>query len=139
MSNSSKQRKAILYARISNSEIFDRDLGFSNQISLEKKYCERYNINVVGIFYELASGDSFEREEYQKILEKIRKSELVVDFFICHSWDRFSLNPKQMQLEVSKLNEMGIALKVVKHYPTDVKVIQNIKELKKSKYRKGKA
>jgi DNA invertase Pin-like site-specific DNA recombinase len=133
MSNSFKRRKAILYTRISNSEIFAHDLGFSNQIFHQKKYCQRYNIEVVDIFYELSEGNTFEREEYKNITEKIRKWELEIDFFICYSWDRFSIDRHQIQWEVSKLNEMGIHVKVVKHFLTDDKILQKIKNLKKGK------
>ena len=72
------KKRAILYTRVSTDE---QNNGFSPVDQKDKlyRYCENNNIEIVGFFHDDASGKSFERPEWRRIMEFIKMHKGSVD------------------------------------------------------------
>ena len=77
------KQRAILYTRVSTDE---QNNGFSPADQKDKltKYCENNNIEIVAFFHDDESGKSFNRPEWIKIMQFIKKQRGQVCVFIFH-------------------------------------------------------
>ena len=93
-------KRAIIYTRVSTDE---QNNGYSPADQKEKlyRYCENNNIDVVGFYHDDASGKSFERPEWKKIMDFLRKNKNSVEKDI-----RYLFTKKGLQL-VSKRQILG--------------------------------
>ena len=106
-----KQKKALLYARVAN---LDQDYQLKHQVSELQTYCQKNNIEVVGIYYEKASGFNFDRLEFQYLLYDIKMQNAKADLLLFTTWDRFSRNPTETKKMKEKLRELKVKPKAIK-------------------------
>ena len=125
-----KTKKAILYARVATAEVVKKSISLTHQINEQKLYCEKHKIKVEGIYYDLASGVSFDREEFQNLLSDLKSKKVEADLLLFTTWDRFSRNFTETEMMVKKLNEMGIRLKPLIDDMNGVLISQKIKKSK---------
>ena len=79
----------ICYRRVSTDEQADRGFSLPHQEAVMKKYCEINNYNIVDIYTEDYSAKTFDRPEWNKIMDYIKKNRGKVDLILCNRWDRF--------------------------------------------------
>lgn len=84
-------RKAFLYPRVSTDEQAD-GYSLAHQEDVLRRYCEKENIQIVDVFHEDHSAKTFERPQFQKMLNIIKKQRGIVDLILFSKWDRFSRN-----------------------------------------------
>jgi site-specific DNA recombinase len=99
------QKKAILYVRVSTDEQADKGFSLQHQEERLRKYCELQNILVVGFFREDYSAKSFERPEFNKLLERLKKEKKIADYLLFLKWDRFSRNAGDAYGMINTLND----------------------------------
>ncbi|MBX7204113.1 MAG: recombinase family protein [Bacteroidia bacterium] len=101
------KKRAILYTRVSTDE---QNNGFSPVDQKDKlyRYCENNNIEIVGFFHDDASGKSFERPEWRRIMEFIKMHKGSVDCICFIRWDRFSRNTQEAYAMLQRLWKQGL-------------------------------
>jgi len=100
-------KRAILYVRVSTDE---QNNGYSptDQKVRLTKYCENNNIEIVGMYHEDASGKTFNRPEYLKIISFLKKNKNSVDVMLFIKWDRFSRNIGKAYMAIEQLYNLGV-------------------------------
>ncbi len=103
-----KQRKAILYVRVSTDEQAEKGNSLAHQEDMLRKYCAINNIEIVGFYKEDFSAKTFERPEFNKILAFLRKNKGAAELLLFLKWDRFSRNAPEAYSMISQLYKLGI-------------------------------
>ncbi|WP_148230797.1 recombinase family protein [Chitinophaga pinensis] len=101
------QRKAFLYPRVSTDEQAD-GYSLAHQEEVLIRYCEKENVQVVGIYREDHSAKTFDRPEFQKMLHVISKNKGIVDLILFSKWDRFSRNVAAAYEMIGKLKRLSV-------------------------------
>ena len=101
-------KTAILYTRVSTDEQADRGYSLPHQEELLRRYCEMNNIEVVALFKEDYSAKTFNRPEWSKLLEIVKKSRGKIHHILFIKWDRFSRNVADAYGMISQLTRYGV-------------------------------
>ena len=101
-------KRAIPMARVSSDE---QAKGYSLDIQVEKLslHCTREGVQVVNIYREDHSAKNFNRPEFTKMLQWLKKNKGKVDLLLITSWDRFSRNLTQSFAMIEKLRLLEVA------------------------------
>lgn len=118
------QKKAILYVRVSTDEQADKGFSLQHHEERLRKYCELQTILVVGSFREDYSAKSFERPEFAKLLERLKKEKKIADYLLFLKWDRFSRNAGDAYGMINTLNRLGIEPQAIER-PLDLNIPAN--------------
>jgi DNA invertase Pin-like site-specific DNA recombinase len=112
--------RAIIYTRVSTDE---QNNGYSPSDQKEKLYrfCQNNNIEVVGFYHDDASGKSFDRPAWKKIIAYLKSNKNSVDTIYFLKWDRFSRNAPEAYSELTKLKKLGVDAKAMEQ-PLDLEI-----------------
>ena len=103
-----KQRKAIIYIRVSTDEQAEKGHSLAHQEDVLRKYCAINSIEIIGFYKEDYSAKTFERPEFSKILTFLKKNKGATDLLLFLKWDRFSRNAPEAYTMISQLNKLGV-------------------------------
>ncbi len=103
-----KQKKAILYIRVSTDEQAEKGHSLAHQEDMLRKYCAINNVEVVGFYREDYSAKTFDRPEFNSILTFLRKNKGAADLLLFLKWDRFSRNAPEAYTMISQLHKLGV-------------------------------
>lgn len=92
--------KVVGYLRVSTDGQEASGLGLADQESKIKGYCELYNLELIGIEKDAASGKNMERPGLQKALAMLKKGQ--VDGLIVAKLDRLTRSVKDMGFLLEK-------------------------------------
>ena len=114
------KQRAILYTRVSTDE---QNNGYSPADQKDKLYknCEHNNIEVVAFYHEDASGKSFDRPEWIKIMQFLKKNRGQVDTIYFVKWDRFSRNVSESYIAINELRKLGVEAQAIEQ-PLDFEI-----------------
>ncbi len=118
------KKNCILYIRVSTDEQADKGYSQRHQEDILKKYCLMKDFNVVGVFKEDHSAKTFERPQFNKIQEVLKKKNHQVNLLLFTKWDRFSRNAGDAYAMISKLNKAGVEPQGIEQ-PLDLSVPEN--------------
>lgn len=97
-------KKAIGYIRISTKD--QSNFSISGQVRSITEYCERSGVELVATFTDDGkSAKSFDRPDWQKLEEFVKKNYKDVDSLIVLKFDRFSRNTMEALQMIEKLEE----------------------------------
>jgi site-specific DNA recombinase len=102
------KRRAYLYIRVSTDEQAEKGYSQKHQDDRLRQYCEHHNIEIVGSYWEDYSGKTFDRPEFNKLMEHLKKHRNSADLLLFLKWDRFSRNVAESYVMISRLAKMGI-------------------------------
>ncbi len=118
------KKRAILYVRVSTDEQADRGYSLQHQEDRLRNYCSINNIEVVAFFREDHSAKTFERPEFNNLLEFVRRNKRVADVLLFLKWDRFSRNAGDAYYMINTLNRLGIEPQAIEQ-PLDLSIPEN--------------
>lgn len=117
-------RKAILYIRVSTDEQADKGYSLQHQEERLRKYCELNNIEVVELFKEDHSAKTFNRPEFTKLLNSLKKHKAKAELLLFLKWDRFSRNTGDAYGMINTLNKLGVDPQAIEQ-PLDLDIPEN--------------
>ena len=103
----------ICYKRVSTDDQADRGFSLQHQEVVMKQWCEINKHTIIGIYTEDYSAKTFDRPEWKKIIEFIKKNKGLVDSILCLRWDRFSRNAYEAFTVLKQLQKLGIVVNTV--------------------------
>ena len=103
-----KNRRAILYVRVSTDEQAEKGNSLAHQEDMLRKYCAINNIEIVGFYREDHSAKTFDRPEFNKILTFLKKNKSSAELLLFLKWDRFSRNAPEAYSMISQLYKLGV-------------------------------
>ncbi len=101
---------AIIYARVSTDEQANRGYGIENQEMVAKNYVRRKGYNLLSVIKEDFSAKTFNRPEWQKLIDYIKSNKGLVQRIVVLKWDRFSRNIIDTLEMTRKLRKMGVTV-----------------------------
>jgi len=110
----------VCYKRVSTDEQADSGFSLQYQEELLKKWCEVNKHNIVQIFTEDYSGKTFDRPEWNKLMEFLKKNKGKVDLVLCSRWDRFSRNQYESLTVIKELQKLGVTVDTIEQ-PLDLR------------------
>jgi site-specific DNA recombinase len=116
-------KKAILYYRVSSDEQA-KGYSLAHQKERLEAYCRLQGYDIIAHYKEDHSAKSFERPEFQKILEYLKKNKNGADYLIFTKWDRFSRNAGDAYSMISTLRKFGVEPQAIEQ-PLDLTVPEN--------------
>ena len=116
--------KAILYVRVSTDEQADKGYSLQHQEERLRNYCSVQGIEVVAFFREDHSAKTFERPQFNNLLEFIKKNKRAADLLLFLKWDRFSRNAGDAYFMINNLNKLGVEPQAIEQ-PLDLTIPEN--------------
>jgi site-specific DNA recombinase len=117
------RKKAMLYYRVSSDEQA-KGYSLAHQKERLEAYCKIQGIDVIAHYKEDHSAKSFERPEFQEILEFLKKHKNSADYLIFTKWDRFSRNAGDAYSMINTLRKFGVEPQAIEQ-PLDLSVPEN--------------
>ena len=74
-----KQRKAILYIRVSTDEQADKGYSLKHQEERQRSYCQFEGIEIAGLYKDDHSAKTFERPAFRQMLALLKKNKKSAD------------------------------------------------------------
>ncbi|TWI20297.1 recombinase family protein [Sphingobacterium siyangense] len=115
---------ADLYVRVSTDEQADKGYSQRNQEEMLQKYCMNHSIEVRNIIYEDHSAKSFNRPEWKKLLQNLKKHRKSVDLILFTKWDRFSRNAGDAYQMINQLRDLNVEPQAIEQ-PLDLSIPEN--------------
>ena len=117
-------KKADLYIRVSTDEQADKGYSQRDQEERLKRFCETNKIAVGQVIYEDHSAKTFNRPEWTKLLNSLKKGSSKTDLVLFTKWDRFSRNAGDAYQMISILDKLSIEPQAVEQ-PLDLSIPEN--------------
>ena len=117
-------RKAILYIRVSTDEQAEKGYSLQHQEERLRNYCAIQNIEVLKLFKEDYSAKTFNRPEFNKLLDYVRQNKNTTNLLLFLKWDRFSRNIAESYEMINRLNRIGIEPQGIEQ-PLDLRIPEN--------------
>ena len=115
---------ADLYVRVSTDEQADRGYSQRNQEEVLRKYCEINCIAIRDIIYEDHSAKTFNRPQWNKFLQNLKKFKNKTDLVLFTKWDRFSRNAGDAYQMINMLRKLGVEPQGIEQ-PLDLSIPEN--------------
>ncbi len=119
-----KQINAITYSRVSTDEQADTGFSLNHQQEMLRKYCEFKKLTIVNHFTEDYSAKNFDRPEWKRLMQYVKKNKHSVDMVLFTKWDRFSRNIEGALTVIRQLTAMGIEVNSIEQ-PLDLTIPDN--------------
>jgi len=94
-------KKVIIYARVSTKE-----QNVDMQLTDLRQYAEARKLNVVQEYIDYASGAKFDRENYKKLFDDVRKRR--TDAVLVWKFDRFARSTKELINALEEFSNLGV-------------------------------
>ena len=117
-------KRADLYIRVSTDEQADKGYSQRDQEERLKRYCATNKIAVGQVIYEDHSAKTFNRPEWTRLLNSLKKRSSKTNLILFTKWDRFSRNAGDAYQMISTLNKLGIEPQAVEQ-PLDLSIPEN--------------
>ncbi|NCI51295.1 recombinase family protein [Sediminibacterium roseum] len=115
---------ADLYIRVSTDEQAERGYSQRDQEERLRKYCVLQNITVRNVIYEDHSAKTFNRPQWIRFLDGLKKKKGEIDRILFIKWDRFSRNAGDAYQMINTLRKYGVEPHAVEQ-PLDLDIPEN--------------
>ena len=122
--NGSRDPLEDLYVRVSTDEQADKGYSQRNQEEMLRKYCDNHSIEIRNVIYEDHSAKSFNRPEWKKLLQNLKKSKNQIDLILFTKWDRFSRNAGDAYQMINQLRDLNAEPQAIEQ-PLDLSIPEN--------------
>ena len=117
-------KKAILYIRVSTDEQADKGYSLKHQEERLRKYCEMQNIVVTEVYQDDYSAKTFNRPEFTRLLNSLRRNRTKANLLLFLKWDRFSRNTGDAYGMINRLSKLGVEPQAIEQ-PLDLEIPEN--------------
>lgn len=97
------EKRAAIYARVST---LDKGQDPENQLIQLRDYARRRGFHLVGEFVDYSPGASEQREEYQKMINQVRKRK--IDVVLVWRYDRFARSTQALVNALKEFHSLGV-------------------------------
>lgn len=119
-------QKAIIYTRVSTDDQAEKGFSLRDQKDRLVKHCENKGIEIVKHFEDDGySAKTFDRPQFNSLLEFIKKNKGLIQKLIVVKWDRFSRNMLLAMLMKQTLKKYGVTVEAVEQ-PLDDDIPENL-------------
>lgn len=117
-------KRADLYIRVSTDEQADKGYSQRDQEERLRRYCDHNNIVVGRVVYEDYSAKTFNRPEWIKLLDTLKKKSSRTNVLLFTKWDRFSRNAGDAYQVINILKKLNVEPQAIEQ-PLDLSIPEN--------------
>jgi site-specific DNA recombinase len=114
----------LTYIRVSTDEQALYGHSLRDQQDKIDKYCESKEYKIAYKFTDDHSAKSFDRPEFKKLIEYLKKNKGTVNKLVFLKWDRFSRNATEALIMIKKLKSYGVECEAIEQ-PLDLSLPEN--------------
>ena len=103
----------ICYKRVSTEEQRENGFSLQHQEQAMIDWCKTKKHDIVQIYTEDFSGKDFDRPEWNKLMDYLKKNKNSVDLVLCYRWDRFGRNLDESLKVIASLKKLGVGIQTV--------------------------
>lgn len=118
-------KTAIIYTRVSTDEQAEKGFSLRDQKSKLEKYCGDNSIEIVRHFEDDHSAKTFDRPQFNLLLEYVKQHKGFVKKLLVVKFDRFTRNMMLGLNMISQLKQYGVAVEAIEQ-PLDYDVPENL-------------
>lgn len=117
---------AIIYTRVSTDDQAEKGFSLRDQKERLVKHCENKGIDIIKHFEDDGySAKTFDRPQFNNLLEFIKKNKGLITKLIVVKWDRFSRNMLLAMLMKETLKKYGVTVEAIEQ-PLDDDIPENL-------------
>ena len=105
--------KAIIYTRVSTDEQAEKGFSLRDQKAKLEKYCQDKNIEVVYHFQDDHSAKTFDRPQFNLLLDFVKSNKGKIDKLLVIKWDRFSRDLSGALNMITLLKKYGVEVEAI--------------------------
>ena len=109
-------KNAILYRRVSTTDQKENGNSLATQQNSLRAFANNNGMEVIREFQEDFSAKNFERPEFNRLLDFVKKNKNKVDYILITSWDRFSRNTFEALRVIDEMRELSIEVNSVENW-----------------------
>jgi len=117
-------KRVILLSRVSSDEQA-KGYSLSTQEEALRAFCLKEGHQIVQVYREDHSAKNFNRPQYKKMMEEIKRSKGKVDQILVTTWCRFSRNVTASFDMLDRLRRYGIEVQAIEQ-PLDLSIPENL-------------
>jgi site-specific DNA recombinase len=122
-------KKAYLYIRNCPRAAAEKKGAQCLQEKKLRQYCRLRQLEIAGIFSDVAPASNFERPAFKEMLGRLVNDRENAPMLLFHTWDRFSRNPAQAIEILGRLKSLNIKVKAIEE-PVPVLAREGLKRKK---------
>ena len=111
--NGQRRKTAVLYTRVSTDEQAEKGYSLQAQEKRLRDYCVLNGYSIKAHFQDEVSAKTFDRPEFQKLLQLVRQRNSGIDILLCVKWDRFSRNQLAALNMIAELESHGVETQAI--------------------------
>ncbi len=111
-----QDKNVILYRRVSTTDQKLNGHSLNTQNNSLKEFAHKNGMNVVREYMEDFSAKNFNRPEFIKLQEYVKKKKGTVDYILITSWDRFSRNVYEALGVIYKMRDLGVEVNCTENW-----------------------
>ena len=111
-----QDKNVILYRRVSTTDQKLNGHSLNTQNNSLKEFAHKNGMNVVREYMEDFSAKNFNRPEFRKLQEYVKKNKGTVDYILITSWDRFSRNVYEALGVIYKMRDLGVEVNCTENW-----------------------
>ena len=109
LKNVRKNKKAVLYTRVSTDEQAIKGYSLIDQEDVLKRACISNGVEIIKHFRDDGySAKTFNRPAFQQMLGLLKAGKLKFDYLYVVRWDRFSRNIENSYIMIKELRALGV-------------------------------
>lgn len=116
---------AIIYTRVSTEEQAEKGYSLRDQEQKLRRYCDQKDIEIIKHFQDDHSAKTFQRPEFNKLLEFIKNNKSLIKKLLIVKWDRFSRNMEASLTMITQLFNLGVSVEAIEQ-PLDDTIPENL-------------
>jgi len=109
-------KTAILYRRVSTTDQKENGNSLNTQQHSLRTFANNSGMDIIREFQEDFSAKNFERPEFNRLLDFVKKNKNKVDYILITSWDRFSRNTYEALRVIGEMRELSIEVNSVENW-----------------------
>jgi site-specific DNA recombinase len=115
----------IIYTRVSTDEQAEKGYSLRDQKAKLERYCSERGHTIIEHYQDDHSAKTFERPEFNKMLDFVKANKSFVDKILVQKWDRFSRNLAGALNMIAQLRSYKIEVEAIEQ-PLDNDVPENL-------------
>lgn len=115
---------ADLYIRVSTDEQADKGYSQRSQKEMLCRYCQLNAIEIRDVIFEDHSAKSFNRPQWKKLIQNLKKHKNKTNLVLFTKWDRFSRNAGDAYQMIGLLKHLGVEPQAIEQ-PLDLSIPEN--------------
>ena len=109
-------KSVILYRRVSTTDQKENGNSLNTQSHSLRAYAQSNGMEIIREYEEDYSAKNFQRPEFNRLREFVKRNKSKVDYILITSWDRFSRNTYEALGVIGEMRALGVEINSIENW-----------------------